>query len=83
MAALEHMHVPGYAALVLRRDRARLALAGGLIPRSHEWLAGKGPVFQGKDYRCVFSTGGAPASISFGYLRSSQDKYHYGFSEYQ
>jgi hypothetical protein len=40
MGALEHAYVPGYAALILRRDTQRLHLPGGLIPRSHEWLTG-------------------------------------------
>src|SRR5437870_5506170 len=39
MAALQYVHVPGYSALILRRDTRRLGLAGGLIPRSFEWLS--------------------------------------------
>src|SRR5688572_10008773 len=39
MAALQYVNRPGYAALIIRKDLPRLALAGGLIPRSHEWLA--------------------------------------------
>jgi predicted phage terminase large subunit-like protein len=83
MAALQFVHVPGYAALILRRDTPRLKLAGGLIPRSFEWLAGKGPTWNGSDSRWTFPTGGAPATLSFGYLRESSDKYRYGSSEYQ
>src|SRR6218665_1523941 len=30
MAALQYVHVPGYAALILRKDTQRLRLAGGL-----------------------------------------------------
>jgi len=83
MAAVEYVHVPGYAALILRKDTQRLSLSGGLIPRSHEWLAATGAKWNGRDRRWTFPTDGAPASISFGYLRSSQDKYRYGSSEYQ
>src|SRR3954453_12803391 len=40
MGALQYVDRPGYAALIIRKDLPRLGLAGGLIPRSHEWLAG-------------------------------------------
>jgi phage terminase large subunit-like protein len=83
MAALQYAHVPGYAALILRKDTQRLSLSGGLIPRSHEWLTGKGPVYNSRDRRWTFETNGSPATISFGYLQDSRDKYRYGSSEYQ
>lgn len=83
MAALQYVHVPGYAALILRRDTARLNLAGAIIPRSHQWLADSGATWLARDRRWSFPTGGAPATISFGYLRDSADKYRYGSSEYQ
>lgn len=83
MAALQYVDVPGYAALILRRDTRRLTLSGGLIPRSHSWLAGKGPTWNGTDRRWTFPTSGDPATISFGYLQDSYDKFRYGSSEYQ
>jgi phage terminase large subunit-like protein len=83
MAALSHVHVPGYAALILRRDTQRLNLAGGLIPRSHEWLAGTAATWSGSQKRWTFPTGGEPATLTFGYLRDRQDKYRYGSSEFQ
>ncbi|WP_254512817.1 terminase large subunit domain-containing protein [Anatilimnocola floriformis] len=83
MAALEHVHVPGYAALILRRDTQRLNLAGGLIPRSHEWLSGKGATWSSAQKRWTFPTGAEPATLTFGYLRDRHDKYRYGSSEFQ
>ena len=83
MAALQHVDVPGYAALILRRDTRRLTLAGGLIPRSHEWLHGKGASWNGTQKVWSFPTRGASATISFGYLSDATDKYRYGSSEYQ
>ena len=80
MAALMYVDVPGYAALILRKDSQRLRLSGGLIPRSHEWLSGKGVDWNGNDKRWTFPSG---ASIQFGYLDNSTDKYRYGSSEYQ
>ena len=83
MGALEHVHVPGYAALILRRDTQRLQLAGGLIPRSHEWLANKGASWSGAQKRWTFPTSAEPATLTFGYLRDRHDKYRYCSSEFQ
>lgn len=83
MAALQFVHVPGYAALILRRDTQRLQLAGGLIPRSHEWLANKGATWSAVQKRWSFPTNAEPATLTFGYLRDRQDKYRYGSSEFQ
>jgi predicted phage terminase large subunit-like protein len=83
MAALQYVHVPGYAALVLRKDTQRLALAGGLIPRAQAWLAGTGAKWNEAKLTWTFPTAGAPATLSFGYLNNSSDKYRYGSSEYQ
>lgn len=82
--ALQYVHVPGYAALILRTDFQRLRLSGGLIPRSHEWLApavARGECkWNGGDHRWTFKGGG---SIQFGYLSNPTDKFRYGSSEYQ
>lgn len=83
MAALQYVHVPGYAALILRKDTQRLRLAGGLIPRSHQWLAGGKARWNEKGQRWLLPTAGTPASVCFGYLATAQDKYRYGSSEFQ
>jgi phage terminase large subunit-like protein len=83
MGALQHVHVPGYAALILRKDTQRLRLSGGLMTRAHQWLTASGAKFNMVDRRWTFPTAGAPASISFGYLRDRFEKYRYGSSEYQ
>ena len=79
MAALQHVDQPGYAALILRKDTQRLALAGGLIPRSHEWLHDQA-VWNAGRRQWKFPSG---ATLSFGYLAHSLDKYRYGSSEFQ
>lgn len=79
MGALQYVHIPNYAALILRKDAQRLNLSGGLIPRSHQWLHGKAQ-WNGTTKRWSFPNG---ASIQFGYLDSANDKYRYGSSEYQ
>ncbi len=42
LAALQYADVPGYSAIVFRRTFADLALAGALMDRSKDWLAGTG-----------------------------------------
>jgi len=83
MAALQYVHVPGYSAIILRKDTRRLELSGGLIPRSHEWLASRGARWNGNRRMWTFATTGRPATLSFGYLLDALDKYRYGSSEYQ
>lgn len=83
MAALQYVHVPGYAALILRKDTQRLRLAGGLIPRSFEWLSGAPTAWREQNRQWTFANPAAPATITFGYLKDRQDKYRYGSSEFQ
>lgn len=81
MAALQYVDIPGYAAILFRRTYSDLALAGALIPRSHEWLQGTGARWAGGgiSHGWRFPSG---ARIDFGYLRHSKDKYRYASSEY-
>lgn len=85
MAALQHVDKPGYAALIIRKDLPRLGLAGGLIPRSHEWLAGNKEAKWNqvrRQWQFPFDDG-PPATITFGYLAHPFDKYRYSSSEFQ
>lgn len=83
LAALKYVHIPNYAALILRKDTQRLKLAGGLIPRAHSWLTQRGATWNGSERCWTFPTSGAPATIRFGYLLDADDKYRYGSSEFQ
>jgi len=84
MAALQHVDQPGYAALILRKDLPRLGLPGGLIPRSHEWLAGSDAKWNQSRRQWQFpSDKGPPATITFGYLARPLDKFRYASSEFQ
>jgi len=82
MGALQHVAVPGYSALIIRKDLPRLALPGGLIPRSHEWLAGQAE-WSGARRQWRFATDGPDATLTFGYLARPLDKYRYASSEFQ
>ena len=80
MAALQHVAVPGYAALVLRRTYRDLSLPGALIDRSHEWLTGTAAKWDGRNKTWTFPGG---ATLAFGYLDAENDKYRYQSSEFQ
>ena len=80
MAALQYVHVPGYAALILRRTYADLALPGAIMDRSHDWLANTGATWLGTEKKWTFPSG---ATLSFGYLETERDKYRYQGAELQ
>ena len=79
LAALQYAHVPGYAALILRRTYRDLALPGAIMDRAKEWLVGKAGWAE-DDKRFTFKSG---ATLTFGYLESERDKYRYQGSELQ
>lgn len=80
MAALQYVDVPGYAAILFRKTYQDLSLAGGLIPRSHEWLANTDAKWDTTTKTWRFPSG---ATLSFGYMDSQLDHYRYQGSEYQ
>jgi predicted phage terminase large subunit-like protein len=80
MAALQYVHVPGYAALLLRRSYSDLAMPGALISRSHEWLQGTAASWDGVQHQWRFPSG---ATVAFGYLDTENDKYRYQSAEFQ
>lgn len=79
-AALQYTDNPGYAAILFRRTFTDLALPGALIPRAEEWLHDSGARWKDIDKTWHFPSG---ATLSFGYLESSNDKYRYQSSEFQ
>lgn len=80
MAALEYVHVPGYAALLLRRTFADLSLPGAVMERSHSWLQGTGALWNERDKRWTFPSG---ATLTFGYCETAKDVFRYQGSELQ
>ncbi len=85
MAALEYVHVPHYAALILRRTYTDLALPDAIMARAKEWLIGKPGVHWSEgDKTFTFDCpGGGTSTLTFGYLESDKDKYRYQSSAYQ
>jgi hypothetical protein len=80
MAALQYVHVPGYAAIVFRKTYADLNLPGALMEQAAEWLAGTVAKWSGQDKRWTFPSG---ATASFGYLEHDGDELRYKSSEFQ
>ncbi len=80
MAALQFVEVPNYAALLLRRTYADLALPGALMDRAAQLLTGTGAKWNGSEHVWTFPSG---ATLSFGYLDGENDRYRYASSEFQ
>lgn len=74
MAAAQYVHVPGYAAMLLRRTYADLAKDDAIMTRAKSWWIPQGISWSEKDKRFTFPSG---ATIAFGYLDSDGDKYNY------
>lgn len=82
MGALQYADVPGYSALIVRRTFAQLSKAGGLLPRSHEWLTpfkAEGVDYNGETHTWHFPSG---ATLEFGHIQHPNDKYNYQSAEY-
>lgn len=85
MGALQYVHVPGYASLILRQSYEDLKKPGALIDRSKTWLMNReGCKWSAQDRQWTFTTpSGGNAYLQFGYLDSEDDKYKYQSTEYQ
>lgn len=80
MGALQHVDVPGYAALILRRTFADLKKPKALLDRAREWLSNTGATYNSQDHQWIFPSG---AILAFGYLQNEADIYQYQSAEYQ
>lgn len=80
MGSLQYVDVPGYSALILRRRLTDASLPGGLLARSHDWLAGSAAKWDDGQKQWSFENG---ASVTFGYLEQANDRYRYQSSEFQ
>jgi hypothetical protein len=69
MAALQYVHVPGYAALILRRTFPEITQPDGLLPQSMRWFGqvpeAQRPVYTAQEHEWKFPSG---AVIRFGHL---------------
>ena len=79
-AALQYVTVPGYAALILRRTYADLALPGAIMDRATKWLGPTTASWSSATKTWKFPSG---ATLSFGYLQHDKDVYRYQSAEFQ
>lgn len=80
IGALQYVDVPGYAALLLRKTYADLSLPGAIMDRAKDWLAGTDAKWNDTKKRWTFPSG---ATLTFGYLETSNDRYRYQGAEFQ
>lgn len=80
MSALRFIHIPGYAALILRRTFPDLALKGAIMDRSHDWLRDTDAIWDAANKRWRFPSG---ATLTFGYLEHPGDETRYQSAEFQ
>lgn len=79
MAALQYVQVPGYNAILFRRNYADLNLPGALMSRAAEWLRDTDAVWHGVDKSWSFPSG---ATLSFGYMQKDNDRFRYRSAEF-
>lgn len=79
-AALQHVEVPGYSALLLRRTFTALSLPNAIMDRARQWLAGTAAVWRAEQKQWVFPSG---AVVQFGYCDSQADLDRYQSAEFQ
>ncbi len=80
MAALMYVDRPKYSAIIIRRTSVDLSASGGLVPRSHEWLANSGATWNEQKKLWTFPSG---ATLKFGHCEIEKDRFKYGSQEYQ
>lgn len=80
IAALQYVHVPGYAALILRKRYKDLSLPGALMDRANQWLRNTDAHWDDKNKTWTFPSG---AKLVFGYIATENDKYQYQSAEFQ
>ena len=80
MAALQYVHIPGYAALIIRRTYPDLSKPGAIMDRAKNWFIPKGVRWHEQDKRFTFPSG---ATLNFGILDTERDKFNYQGAEFQ
>ena len=80
MAALQYADVPGYSALIIRRNFSDLALPNALMDRAHAWLRGRRDAHWNENRKqWTFSS---DATLTFGYLEGARDADRYASAEF-
>ena len=85
MAALQHIEIPNYSAILFRRTFSELALPGSLMTRAHEWLYPhrKAKRVHWSEQKKTYTFFPSGATITFGYLENVSDHFRYQSAEFQ
>lgn len=79
-AGLQYADVPGYNALIIRRNLSDLAMPNALMDRAHAWLDGRNDAYWDESKkRWTFTSG---ATLTFGYLDAARDIDRYASAEF-
>lgn len=78
-AALQHVHVPGYTALLLRRESTQLEKPKAILDLANTWLRGTAATWDAKRRAWCFPSG---AVVEFSHLKDEADKYAYQGAAY-
>lgn len=83
-SALQYVDVPGYAALIVRKNYPDLSQPGGLMYRAQDWLGGRDCYWNEEKKTWTFPcAGGGRATLTFGHMDSEGEKKRYKGGEYQ
>jgi predicted phage terminase large subunit-like protein len=80
MTGLQYVDVPGYHALIIRRNLPDLAMPNALMDRAHAWLDRRNDArWDEPKKRWTFASG---ATLTFGYLDGARDIDRYASAEF-
>lgn len=89
-SALQYVDIPGYSAIIFRRQLTDLKQAGALLDRASEWLSPFPEVKYVPSEHCYYfpttypdGTPGKPARLQFGYIGDRNQRSRYQSAEYQ
>ncbi len=80
MGALQYVHIPRYAALILRKSYRDLALPDAIMDRAKQWLRGTDAHWREDIKTYEFPSG---ATLTFGYLAARDDHLQYQGAAFQ
>lgn len=80
MAGLQFAEVPGYSAIIFRKNYQDLALPDALMDRARSWLQPTDARWNPSVHEWTFKSG---ARLTFGYLQSPKDRFRYQSAAFQ
>jgi phage terminase large subunit-like protein len=79
MRALLFSEYPNYSGVIFRRTFKQLTDGKGIIPRSMEWMSGKGPIYNKSEAKWTFPAGG---TLIFRHMEHETNRFDYQGAEF-